>query len=104
MHVEMANDLGCTLGELGDRISSEEYSLRLRFQDGSRSLTNELIAQLLAMFYNVYRAKNQPARQATDWLPQTPVMYFEQNRPTTGADAFAFIAELEKVPLPVSAR
>jgi len=96
----MAESLGCTLDELGDRISSAEYSLRLYYRDlyGRRTPT-VLLAKLLALTFNLYRPEDRAPMTEDDLLPR---LVDELSRPAapasapaaTGADLRAFLAEL----------
>ncbi len=93
----MADALGCTLGELGDLMSAEEYALRVRLHDEGRSLSNQLLASLLAMTFNIHRPQHSRHMTAADWLPERKAAE-TPNAPATFADAQSFLADLEKQP------
>lgn len=99
----MADALGCTLDELGDLMSAEEYALRVRLHDEGRALSNQLLASLLAMTFNIHRPQNSRHMTASDWLPQRAAPQ-APSAPATFADAQSFIADLEKQSLPPSDR
>lgn len=88
----------CTLDELPDRISSAEYELR-RYafeQFGPRQQTL-LLAQLLALMFNVNRASKTEPMTVEDLVPGIygPPPDEQPAVPATIADAFAFIPDQE---------
>lgn len=90
----MCQSLGCTFEELGERLSSEEYALRLHyFQQWGAPAQLKVQAQLLALTFNIHRNQDAEPMTLEDVLPgrfgPPP-----EAKPATGADAFAFIAAL----------
>ena len=90
----MCQSLGCTLDELGDTLSSEEYALRLHYLTHWGSRPAMLMqAQLLALTFNINRSKDVEPMTVEDILPGCFGPKPEE-QPATGADALAFIAEI----------
>lgn len=79
-------------------MSAEEYAIRARLRDEGDSLTNRLLAELIAMTYNIHRARNTQARTGQDWLPQYQAHAAARAAPATMADVQTFMSELEKPP------
>lgn len=96
MQLEIAQSLGCTLDELGDRISSEEYSIRtfVRPPDGDRTVAR-LLAMLAAITFNIHRPKDAVPMKVDELLP--PILRAEKppEGPTRFDDVQAFLAELQ---------
>lgn len=95
MQLEIAQSLGCSLDEIGDRITSAEYSLRtfVRPPDGDRTVAR-LLAMLTSITFNTYRPKDAEPMKVDELLP--PILRAEkpQEGPTSFDDVQAFLAEL----------
>lgn len=91
--------MGCTLDELGECMSSEEYSLRLYHREpfGQRTLL-VLVAQLLAMTFNIHRGKDSQPMTVEDFLPSRIVPTEAPPAPTGFADVAAFLSEIGEQP------
>lgn len=89
----LADNLGCTLEELGDRMSSEEYSIRRHFYFrspiGTRQ-TNVLLADFLEMYYAIHKRADVAGRTAHQWL--YPVTRATAVAPSTFADIGGFVS------------
>ena len=86
--------LGCTLDELGDRMSSEEYTIRQYFYYnkpvGVRQLS-VLVANLLEMFYSVHKRTDSAPRSTSSWLNPELLEVPEPKAPSTVKDLEGFI-------------
>lgn len=77
-------------------MSSAEYSLRLYHREpfGQRTLL-VLVAQLLAMTFNIHRGKDSQPMTVEDFLPSRQMTPEAPPAPTGFADVAAFMAELD---------
>lgn len=96
MQLEIAQSLGCSLDEIGERITSAEYSLRtfVRPPHGDRTVAR-LLAALVAITFNVNRPKDAAPMTEDELLP--PILRAEKppEGPTSFDDVQAFLAELQ---------
>lgn len=93
----MALDLGCTVAELGQRMGAAEFGRWKAFhaltESGARNSAERWACVMAGLYNGPMQKKSGGHWAAADFLPKPPRP--AKRKPTTGADAARFLAQMQ---------